>query len=195
MSRTAQCSRKTAETEIELSLNIDGSGESSIATGIAFFDHMLILFSKHALIDLDLKVNGDLDVDYHHTIEDTGIVIGQCLKEALGDKKGIRRYGCSHLPMDETLARIVVDLSNRPHLEFRAPAGTPSAPNMSFSLVEEFFRAVTSNLRANIHVELLYGRDGHHISEAMFKGLARALRQACEIDPREKGIPSTKQAL
>ena len=195
MSRTAQCSRKTAETEIELSLNIDGSGESTIDTGIAFFDHMLTLFSKHGLIDLNLKVNGDLEVDFHHTIEDTGIVLGQCLKEALGDKKGIRRYGCCHLPMDETLARVVVDLSNRPHLEFRAPAGTPSAPNMEFSLVEEFFRAVTSNLRANIHVELLYGRDGHHIAEAMFKGLARALREACEIDPREKGIPSTKEAL
>lgn len=195
MSRSATCSRKTAETDIELSLDIDGSGESVIDTGIPFFDHMLTLFSKHGLVDLKVKVKGDLEVDFHHTVEDTGIVIGQCLREALGTKEGIRRYGCSYLPMDETLARVVVDLSNRPHLEFRAPAGTPSAPNLPFTLVEEFCRALASNLRANIHVELLYGRDGHHIAEAIFKGLARALRDACEIDPRVKGIPSTKDAL
>ncbi len=195
MSRSATCSRKTAETEIELSLEIDGSGKSVIETGIPFFDHMLTLFSKHGLLDLNLKVRGDLEVDFHHTVEDTGIVIGQCLREALGSKEGICRYGCSYLPMDETLARVVVDLSNRPHLEFRAPAGTPDAPNLPFTLVEEFCRALASNLRANIHVELLYGRDGHHIAEAIFKGLARALRDACEIDPRVKGIPSTKNAL
>jgi len=195
MSRSATCSRKTAETDIELSLDIDGSGDSVIDTGIPFFDHMLTLFSKHGLVDLKVKVKGDLEVDFHHTVEDTGIVIGQCLREALGTKEGIRRYGCSYLPMDETLARVVVDLSNRPHLEFRAPAGTPSAPNLPFTLVEEFCRALASNLRANIHVELLYGRDGHHIAEAIFKGLARALRDACEIDPRVKGIPSTKDAL
>lgn len=193
--RSAKRSRKTAETQIDLSILIDGSGESSIDTGVPFFDHMLTLFSKHGLFDIKLKTVGDIDVDIHHTVEDTGIVIGDCLREALGDKVGIRRYGCAHLPMDETLARVVVDLSNRPHLEFRAPAGTPSAPNMPFSLVEEFCRAVASNLRANIHVELLYGRDGHHIAEAVFKGLARALRDACEIDPRVKGIPSTKDAL
>lgn len=195
MSRSATCSRKTAETEIELSLEIDGSGKSVIETGIPFFDHMLTLFSKHGLLDLNLNVRGDLEVDFHHTVEDTGIVIGQCLREALGSKEGICRYGCSYLPMDETLARVVVDLSNRPHLEFRAPAGTPDAPNLPFTLVEEFCRALASNLRANIHVELLYGRDGHHIAEAIFKGLARALRDACEIDPRVKGIPSTKNAL
>lgn len=195
MSRSATCSRKTAETDIELSLDIDGSGDSVIDTGIPFFDHMLTLFSKHGLVDLKVKVKGDLEVDFHHTVEDTGIVIGQCMREALGTKEGIRRYGCSYLPMDETLARVVVDLSNRPHLEFRAPAGTPSAPNLPFTLVEEFCRALASNLRANIHIELLYGRDGHHIAEAIFKGLARALRDACEIDPRVKGIPSTKDAL
>jgi len=193
--RSAKCSRKTAETQIDLSILIDGSGESSIDTGVPFFDHMLTLFSKHGLFDIKLKTVGDIAVDIHHTVEDTGIVIGDCLREALGDKVGIRRYGCAYLPMDETLARVVVDLSNRPHLEFRAAAGTPSAPNMPFSLVEEFCRAVASNLRANIHVELLYGRDGHHIAEAVFKGLARALRDACEIDPRVKGIPSTKDAL
>ncbi len=193
--RTASRNRKTAETQIELTLAIDGSGVSSIDTGIPFFDHMLTLFSKHGLFDLTLRVKGDIEVDFHHTIEDTGIVIGECLREALGTKEGICRYGSCYLPMDETLARVVVDLSNRPHLEFRAPAGTPSAPNMPFTLVEEFCRAVASNLRANIHVELLYGRDGHHIAEAIFKGLARALRAACELDPRETGIPSTKEAL
>lgn len=193
--RKAKRSRRTAETEIELDLNLDGSGISEIDTGIPFFDHMLTLFSKHGLFDLTTRVQGDIEVDFHHTIEDTGIVIGECMREALGTKEGIRRYGCAYLPMDETLVRVVVDLSNRPHLEFRAPAGTPSAPNMPFTLVEEFCRAIACNLRANVHVELLYGRDGHHIAEAIFKGLARALRAACEKDPRVKGIPSTKEAL
>jgi imidazoleglycerol-phosphate dehydratase len=193
--RSAQRRRETAETTVELSIDIDGSGVSSISTGIPFFDHMLTLFAKHGLFDLTVVTVGDIEVDFHHTIEDTGIVLGDCLREALGSKEGIRRYGGCYLPMDETLARVVVDLSNRPHLEFRAPAGTPSAPNMPFTLVEEFCRALATNLRANIHVELLYGRDGHHIAEAVFKGLARALRDACERDPRVKGIPSTKQAL
>jgi imidazoleglycerol-phosphate dehydratase len=193
--RSAKRSRKTTETQIDLSILMDGSGESTIDTGVPFFDHMLTLFSKHGLFDLNIRTVGDIEVDIHHTVEDTGIVLGDCLREALGGKEGIRRYGCAYLPMDETLARVVVDLSNRPHLEFRAPAGTPSAPNMPFTLVEEFCRAMASNLRANIHVELLYGRDGHHIAEAIFKGLARALRDACEIDPRVKGIPSTKAAL
>jgi len=193
--RKASRSRKTAETSIELSLDLDGSGVSSIDTGIPFFDHMLTLFSKHGLFDLSIKAEGDIEVDFHHTVEDTGITLGEAMKEALGTKEGIRRYGCCYLPMDETLARVVVDLSNRPHLEFRAPADTPSAPNLPFTLVEEFCRALASNLRANIHIELLYGRDGHHIAEAIFKGLARALRDACELDPRVKGIPSTKEAL
>ena len=193
--RTAEQKRKTAETDISLKIGLDGEGVSKIATGIPFFDHMLTLFSKHGLFDLEVEVDGDTEVDAHHTIEDTGIVIGECMKEALGTKEGIRRYGSCYLPMDETLARVVVDLSNRPHLEFRAPAGTASAPNMPFTLVEEFCRAVASNLRANIHVEVLYGRDGHHIAEAIFKGLARALREACEKDARVKGIPSTKEAL
>ena len=193
--RSAKRSRNTAETRIELSIDLDGSGVSDIDTGIPFFDHMLTLFSKHGLFDMTVKVDGDTEVDFHHTIEDTGIVIGECMREALGTKVGIRRYGCAYLPMDETLARVVVDLSNRPHLEFRAPAGAASAPNMPFTLVEEFCRAVAANLRANVHVELLYGRDGHHIAEAIFKGLARALREACEKDGRVKGIPSTKDVL
>ena len=194
-SRSANRNRTTAETSIAVSLNIDGTGISSVATGIAFFDHMLTLLAKHALFDLQVTTVGDITVDSHHTIEDTGIVIGDCLREALGTKEGIHRYGCAYLPMDETLARVVVDLSNRPYLEFRAPTGLPSAPNMPFTLVEEFCRAVASNLRANIHIEVLYGRDGHHITEAIFKGLARALRDACSRDPRVIGIPSTKDQL
>lgn len=193
--RTASQQRDTAETKIKLSLNLDGTGISKIDTGIPFFDHMLTLFSRHSLIDLDVTVDGDIEVDFHHTVEDTGIVIGECLKEALGDKKGISRYGHAYLPMDETLSRVVVDLSNRPHLEFRFPPGTPDAQNFPFSLVEEFFRAVTCNLRANIHAEVIYGRDGHHIAESLFKGLARALRAATESDPRVTGIPSTKEVL
>ncbi len=193
--RTASQNRDTAETKIQLSLNIDGSGKADINTGIPFFDHMLTLLSRHSLIDLTVKVDGDVEVDYHHTVEDTGIVIGECLKEALGNKKGITRYGSAYLPMDETLSRVVIDLSNRPHLEFRHPENTPDAQNFPFTLVEEFFRAIAANLRANIHAELLYGRDGHHIAESLFKGLARALKQACEIDPRVTGIPSTKEVL
>ena len=193
--RTSSQNRKTAETHINLSIDLDGEGTSNISTGIGFFDHMLTLFSRHGLFDLNADAKGDLEVDFHHTVEDTGITLGDAMREALGDKRGIRRYGSCYLPMDETLARVVVDLSNRPHLEFRAAPNTPSAPNFPFTLVEEFCRALASNLRANIHVELLYGRDGHHIAEAIFKGLARALREACEKDPRVKGIPSTKEAL
>jgi len=193
--RRSSQSRATSETRLDLSIDLDGSGGSDISTGIPFFDHMLTLFARHGLFDLELAAEGDIEVDSHHTIEDTGIVLGEAMREALGDKSGIRRYGAAYLPMDETLVRVVVDLSNRPFLEFRAPESTPSAPNMPFSLVEEFCRALASNLRANIHVEVLYGRDGHHIAEAVFKGLARALRQATERDPRVKGIPSTKEAL
>ncbi|MDG1358555.1 MAG: imidazoleglycerol-phosphate dehydratase HisB [Akkermansiaceae bacterium] len=193
--RTASQDRKTAETNINVAIDLDGSGVSNISTGIPFFDHMLTLLSKHSLIDLTVKAVGDIEVDAHHTVEDTGIVLGDCIRQALGDKKGIRRYGSAYLPMDETLSRCVIDLSNRPHLEFRAPTSTPDAPNFPFTLTEEFCRAITNNLRANLHVELLYGRDGHHISESIFKALARALRQAIEIDPRETGIPSTKEAL
>lgn len=193
--RTASRHRRTAETDIRMELDLDGSGGSVVETGIGFFDHMLTLFARHGLLELKVAAVGDLHVDFHHTVEDTGIVLGECLREALGSKEGIRRYGCAYLPMDETLVRVVVDLSNRPHLEFRAPAETASAPNFPFTLVEEFCRAVASNLRANLHVEVLYGRDGHHIAEAVFKGLARALRDACERDPRVKGIPSTKEAL
>ena len=193
--RRAEQSRNTTETSVSLSLNLDGTGVSRIETGIPFFDHMLTLFSRHSLIDLELEVSGDVDVDYHHTVEDSGIVLGECLKRALGDKKGIARYGHAFVPMDETLSRVVVDLSNRPWLEFNAPSGSPDAQNFPFSLIEEFFRALSSNLRANVHVEIFYGRDGHHIAESAFKSLARALRVAVSRDERVKGIPSTKEAL
>ncbi len=193
--RRSQRSRQTTETRIDLAIDLDGSGRSEVASGIAFFDHMLALFARHGLFDLTLTAEGDLDVDSHHTIEDTGIVLGEAIREALGAKEGIRRYGSALLPMDETLVRVVVDVSNRPFLEFRAPPGTPSAPNLPFSLVEEFCRALASNLRANLHVEVLYGRDGHHVAEAVFKGLARALREAVERDPRVRGVPSTKESL
>ena len=193
--RSASQERITAETKIKLSLNLDGEGNSRINTGIPFFDHMLTLFSRHSLIDLEVEVNGDVDVDFHHTVEDTGIVMGECLREALGDKSGIRRYGHAYVPMDETLSRTVIDLSNRPQLEFNAPATTPDAQNFPFTLVEEFCRAVVANLRCNLHIELLYGRDGHHIAESIFKSMARALRTASEKDSRMKGIPSTKEVL
>lgn len=193
--RTASQDRTTAETSISISINLDGTGTSDISTGVPFFDHMLTLLSKHSLIDLTIKAVGDIEVDAHHTVEDTGIVLGDCLRQALGDKMGIRRYGMAYLPMDETLSRCVIDLSNRPFLEFRTPPTTADAPNFPLTLTEEFFRAITNNLRANIHVELLYGRDGHHIAESMFKAFARSLRQALETDPRETGIPSTKEAL
>ncbi|MEM9080040.1 MAG: imidazoleglycerol-phosphate dehydratase HisB [Verrucomicrobiota bacterium] len=194
--REASIQRNTAETKISLALNLDGTGQSSIETGHPFFDHMLTLFSKHSLIDLEVKVEGDIEVDAHHTVEDTGIVLGDAIREALGNKAGIQRYGHAYVPMDETLARVVIDLSNRPVLVFHAPDGTPDAPNLPFTLVEEFFRALVSNLRANVHAELLAGRDGHHISEALFKALARSLRVAVSIEPRTEGqIPSTKSVL
>ena len=143
--RTASQDRKTAETNISVTINLDGSGTSDISTGVPFFDHMLTLLSKHSLIDLTVKAIGDIEVDAHHTVEDTGIVLGDCIRQALGDKKGIRRYGSAYLPMDETLSRCVIDLSNRPHLEFRAPTSTPDAPNFPFTLTEEFCRAITNN--------------------------------------------------
>jgi imidazoleglycerol-phosphate dehydratase len=193
--RTARQARKTSETRIEMALDLDGTGKNVIATGIPFFDHMLTLFSRHSLIDLEVEVDGDLEVDFHHTVEDTGIVLGECLREALGTKSGIRRYGHAYVPMDETLTRAVIDLSNRPQLELRTPGAVPDAQNFPFTLVEEFCRALASNLRCNLHIEVLYGRDGHHIAESIFKAIAVALRHASEIDPRREGIPSTKEVL
>ena len=190
--RQASLHRRTAETDISLSLTIEGTGRSEVATGIGFLDHMLTLFAKHSLIDLNVKALGDIHVDYHHTVEDTGIVLGQALKEALGDKAGIVRYGSFYLPMDETLSRVVVDLSGRPFLEYRGPEGVASIGQFSFTLVEEFLRGLANTLAANIHVEILYGRDAHHMAESVFKGLARALDAAMQRDPRVVGIPSSK---
>lgn len=194
--RTADCKRTTAETDISLSLNLDGTGKAEIRTGHAFFDHMLHLLARHSLIDMNLSVQGDLEVDAHHTVEDTGIVIGDTILRALGEKRGIRRYGCAYVPMDETLCRCVIDISNRPYLEFRAPDRAADAPNMPLSLTVEFCRAIVNNLRCNLHIEVFYGLDGHHIAEAIFKSLARALREAVAQDSRTAGvIPSTKGAL
>ena len=193
--RTATVSRRTAETDISLTVNIDGSGRADVSTGIGFFDHMLVLFSRHSLIDLTIRAKGDLEVDYHHTVEDVGIVLGQALREALADKKGIVRYGSAFLPMDETLARVAVDLSGRSFLEHRVPANIVSIGLFPFQLVEEFMRGLAYNLHANIHIEILYGRDAHHMAEAIFKGLARALDAAMRLDPRVTGVPSTKELL
>ncbi len=190
--RKARKYRKTSETEISLSLGLDGKGLGKIKTGIPFFDHMLNLFARHGLFDLEVKAKGDLDVDLHHTVEDVGIVLGQALATALGKKEGIRRYGCAHVPMDETLARVVVDLSGRPYLELRGLNRRGRAGNFSAQLVEEFLRALSVQGGMNLHAEILYGRDVHHQIEAIFKALAKALQEAVSRDPRVKGVPSTK---
>ncbi len=196
MSRTALIERNTAETQIRVELNLDGMGKAHISTGIAFLDHMLNLFTKHSLVNLKIEAKGDIEVDFHHTVEDCGISLGQAIAKALGDKKGIRRYGHAYLPMDETLARVVIDLSGRPFLEYRAPQNAaPIGGNFEFQLVEEFFRGFAVHAGANLHAEILYGRDSHHLAEALFKGLARALDTACQIDPRVSGVPSTKGVL
>ena len=190
--RKARKYRKTSETEISLSLGLDGKGLGKIKTGIPFFDHMLNLFARHGLFDLEVKAKGDLDVDLHHTVEDVGIVLGQALSTALGKKEGIRRYGCAHVPMDETLARVVVDLSGRPYLELRGLNRRGRAGNFSAQLVEEFLRALSVQGGMNLHAEILYGRDVHHQIEAIFKALAKALQEAVTRDPRVKGVLSTK---
>jgi len=192
-SRTASRSRKTAETSIELSIDIDGSGVSSIDTGVPFFDHMLTLFAKHGLFDLDVAAKGDVDVDYHHTVEDVGLVLGEAFKQALGDKLGIRRYGFFILPMDESLARVVVDIGGRPHLVYEAEPPTMFVRDFNIVLVKEFARAFSNALGANLHVKLEYGEEPHHVAEAIFKALARALDVATQIDARAATLlPSTK---
>ena len=195
MTRRAQIDRKTSETAIRIDLTIDGRGQSTIATKIPFFDHMLTLFARHSLVNLDVQADGDIEVDFHHTVEDTGIALGQAFAQALGDKRGIRRYGWAMLPMDETLARVVVDFSGRPFLEYRAPQSVASIGGFPFQLVEEFLRGFSVHAGCNLHAEILYGRDAHHMAEALFKGLAKAVDQACQIDPRVEGIPSTKGTL
>lgn len=191
--RIATIARKTAETDIALTLAVDGTGVAKIDTGVPFFDHMLTLFAKHGLFDLTVKAKGDTDVDYHHTVEDVGLVLGQAFREALGDKLGMRRYGFFLLPMDESLARVVVDIGGRPHLVYKAEAPTMFVRDFNIVLVKEFCRAFSNALGANLHVELLYGEEPHHVAEAIFKGLARALDVATQLDPRSAGqLPSTK---
>ncbi len=194
--RVATVSRKTTETDIALTLALDGTGAGKIDTGVSFFDHMLTLFARHGLFDLTVKAKGDVAVDYHHTVEDVGLVLGQAFKEALGDKVGIRRYGFFILPMDESLARIAVDLGGRPHLVYHAEAPTMFIRDFNLGLVKEFCRAFSNALGANLHVQLVYGEEPHHVAEAIFKCLARALDVATQIDPRASGtVPSTKGTL
>ena len=193
--RRAYLRRETAETDVSVDLVIEGSGAGSIQTGIPFFDHMLTLLTRHSLFDLKIDVRGDLAVDYHHSVEDTGIVLGKCLAQALGDKTGTRRYGWVLLPMDETLVQIAIDLSGRSYLHFRPPDNPAPIGQFSFELVEEFLRAFSSNANLNLHVDILRGRNSHHMAEGIFKGLAKALDQCCQIDHRVAGIPSSKGTL
>jgi imidazoleglycerol-phosphate dehydratase len=191
--RIATVNRKTAETAIVLTLTVDGRGSSRIETGVPFFDHMLTLFAKHGLFDLEVEAKGDVEVDYHHTVEDVGLVLGQAFREALGDKVGIRRYGFFVLPMDESLARVVIDVGGRPHLVYEANAPTMFVRDFNIVLVKEFCRAFSNALGANLHVHLLYGEEPHHVAEAIFKCLARALDVATQIEPRAADLlPSTK---
>lgn len=194
--RTAQVARKTRETDIHLNLDLDGTGRGEISSGVGFLDHMLELFAKHALIDLKVVCRGDVHVDDHHTTEDIGICLGLAIDQALGDKQGIRRYGHCVLPMDETLVTCAVDLGGRPFWVWNAPMPAPKLGTFDSELVADFWHAVSSNARMNLHVLLHYGRNTHHISEAIFKGLARAMRAAWELDPRSAGmIPSTKGTI
>lgn len=194
--RTATIKRKTKETDIEVTVNLDGTGVSNIATGIGFFDHMLDLLARHSRIDLTVKAVGDLHIDYHHTTEDTGIALGQAVKQALGTMAGITRYAGVHMPMDETLSRVVIDISGRPFLVFRADFPRDKIGEFDTELVREWFQAFAMNAGVTLHVETLYGDNSHHIAESCFKGLARALRTAVAIDPKAAGeIPSTKGSL
>jgi imidazoleglycerol-phosphate dehydratase len=188
-------SRKTAETAIHVSLDVDGSGRTRVATSMPFLDHMLTVMGKHGLFDMQVKASGDLDVDCHHTVEDLGIVLGQALKQALGDKAGIRRFGSAAVPMDETLARATVDLSGRPYLVFRVPLTTRKIQSFDTELVEHFFEALAVHAGLTVHLEVPYGKNAHHMLEAGFKAFGRALEQATRIDPRVAGVPSSKGTL
>ena len=193
MGRTAETTRKTKETEVSCRIDLDGSGQAEVSTGVGFLDHMLDLLGRHALVDLTVKAEGDTHVDPHHTVEDVGIVLGTILREALGDRKGIRRFGFASVPMDEALAQVSVDISGRGRAELAGdvPEGAPLSP----SLVEGFLAALAENAGLTLHAELRRGKDAHHAIEAVFKALARALRAAVELDPREGGVPSTKGVL
>jgi imidazoleglycerol-phosphate dehydratase len=193
--RKAAIERKTKETEIRLALDLDGSGQYQVETGIPFFDHMLESFAKHGLFDLELRAQGDLQVDLHHTVEDVGIVLGQALRQALGTAAGIRRYGNFVLPMAEAKVEVALDISNRAYLVYQVELTNDRVGDFDASLVEDFVFAFAQNGGIDLHVEKRYGRSAHHVVEAIFKGLARALREAVEIDPRVEGVPSVKGAL
>lgn len=195
MSRTAKISRQTAETKIELELDLDGIGEARVATGVGFLDHMLALLAKHGVFDLSVRAAGDLEVDQHHTVEDIGICLGQAFREALGDKSGIRRYGQFALPMEETLCTVALDLGGRAYFVFQAEFPTQKIGDFDSELVADFWHAFASNALCNLHILVPYGRNSHHIAEAVFKATARALRSAVEADPRMRGVPSTKGKL
>jgi imidazoleglycerol-phosphate dehydratase len=194
--RQAKVERRTKETQVRCRLNLDGGGVYRIATGVGFLDHMLEQLSRHSLIDLEVEAKGDLHIDYHHTTEDTGIVVGEAVAKALGDRAGIRRYGEATIPMDETLTRVALDASNRPYLVWKVAFSRPKLGEMDTELFKEWFQAFAQAAGVTLHVENLYGENNHHIVESCFKGLARALRQAVEIDPRKAdAVPSTKGVL
>ncbi|MCB1543119.1 MAG: imidazoleglycerol-phosphate dehydratase HisB [Methylobacteriaceae bacterium] len=194
--RRATVQRKTKETDISLTIALDGSGKSAISTGVGFFDHMLDQIARHGLFDLEISAQGDLHIDDHHTVEDVGIALGQAIRQALGDRKGIRRYAAAYVPMDEALTRAAIDLSGRAFLVFEAQFPTPKIGTFDTELVREFFQALAGNCGANMHIDNIRGANSHHIAESCFKALARALREAVEIDPRQSdAIPSTKGVL
>ena len=193
--RRAEMERKTAETQISIKLNMDGEGKCDIATGIGFLDHMLTLLAKHSFMDLTVKAKGDLEVDSHHTVEDIGIVLGEALREALGDKAGIHRYGNCFIPMDETLAQVCLDFSGRPFLAFGAEIPKIQLGNYDTEMTEEFFRAVAMHCGLTLHIRVLYGSNVHHIIEAIFKAFARAVAEAAAVDPKVKGVMSSKGIL
>ncbi|MRG87251.1 imidazoleglycerol-phosphate dehydratase HisB [Salinibacillus xinjiangensis] len=193
--REGNLERKTTETNINLKLNLDGTGKSQIDTGIGFFNHMLVLLASHGFMDLDVKCQGDVDVDFHHSVEDVGIVLGQVFKEALGDKKGITRYATEHSPMDESLSMVSIDISGRPYLQYNVSLPVEKVGQFDTELVEEFFRAFVNHAGVTLHINLLYGSNGHHIIESIFKGFGRALDRATEVQERIQGVRSTKGML
>lgn len=195
MTRMAELERKTKETQITAGLNLDGRGTPEVSTGIGFFDHMLTLFCVHGRLDLRVDATGDLEVDMHHTVEDVGIVLGELIGRALGDRRGITRYGHAVIPMDDALADVAIDLSNRPYLVVQLPRGNIRQNGLDASLMKEFFRALAQRAGMNLHIRITYGENWHHMIEAVFKGVGRALRQAVKIDPEIKDVPSTKGVL
>jgi imidazoleglycerol-phosphate dehydratase len=195
MMRKTSFSRKTKETEIKVSLNLDGSGRHQISTSIPFLDHMLSLLAAHSLFDLSIRAKGDTEVDFHHTVEDVGICVGRALQQALGKKEGIRRYGSAFVPMDESLASVHLDLSGRPHLVFQFPLRKRKIGNFDTELVREFFQALVNNAAITLHAQVAYGSNGHHMVESLFKACGRAMRQATSKDEKVRGVPSTKGKL